>query len=196
MKKTSILMPVLLWGAAAVAFAQAPAKVATIQIQAAIGSTKEGQQALGALETKFKSRQQGLEKLQSDINTIQSQMRAGSATMSEEAKAKLARDYDAKVKEFNRLKEDYQGELQQEQGDLVNNIGSKMLPLIQKYAEQNHITTVIDVSPQGFVLWADPSIDITTAIVKMYDEANPGAAPTKPAPAKPAVPTPVPPTKK
>jgi outer membrane protein len=49
---------------------------------------------------------------------------------------------------------------------------------------------VIDVSSQqSSVLWATPSVNITDAIVKLYDQANPvkgGTAPAAPtAPAKP-----------
>ena len=50
------------------------------------------------------------------------------------------------------------------------------------------IALVLDVSnPQTPVLWAAPSIDITTDIVKLYDQANPGTG-AAPATAKPATP--------
>ena len=51
-------------------------------------------------------------------------------------------------------------------------------------------------NPQTPVLWAASAIDITSDIVKLYDQANPGtgAAPTGAAPAaRPSTPTSAPP---
>src|SRR6266536_6011 len=168
LKYIPALIPFLLLTAAASA---QPVKLATIQVQAAIASTKEGKNSLQALESKFTTRRAALEKKQNDITTLQNQMRAGSATMSAEAKERLARDFDAKTKEFNRDKEDYETDVQQDEGRIVQQLGGKMMAIIQKYAQENKTAAVVDVSPQGPVLWADPSIDITSEVIKRYDEA-------------------------
>ncbi len=200
MFNTRSVIPFLLLTTAA-AYAQ-PTKIATIQVQAALAQTKEGKNSLQSLETKFSARRTALEKMQNDIAAIQNQMRSGSATMSAEAKDKLARDYDTKTKDFNRQNEDYQADVQQDEGQIVQALGQKMMAIVQKYAQENKIAIVVDVSPQGPVLWADPGIDITQDIIKRYDEAYPAAGAAAPAAAKPATPapakpaTPPPPTKK
>ena len=71
----------------------------------------------------------------------------------------------------------------------------------QVLPRQNGYAMVVDVSnPQTPVLWADPAVDITNEIVKLYDQAHPGtgaaAAPARPAPAKPAPSAAKPPAKK
>jgi outer membrane protein len=166
----------------------APHKIATVQVQSAIVQTKEGQKAAQDLQAKFTPRRTELEKKQADITAIQAQMRAGSATMSDAAKAKLQRDYDKNATEFKRATDDYDAEVGQEEGKLMNDLGQKILEVIAKYCAQNSISMVVDVSnQQSPVLWADPSIDITNEIIKLYDQAHPGAAPT-PAPAAPAAP--------
>jgi len=107
--------------------------------------------------------------------------------MSDAAKAKLQRDYDNNTKEFKRSTDDFDAEVQQEEGKIMNDLGQKILEVIGKYSAQNSVAMVIDVSnPQTPVLWADPSIDITNEIIKLYDQAHPVAAPTPaPAPAAP-----------
>jgi outer membrane protein len=182
------LIPLLL--VAAAAYAQ-PSKIATIQVQAALAQTKEGKNSLQTLEGKFSARRSALEKKQNDIAALQNQMRAGSATMSAEAKERLARDFDAKTKELNRENEDYQADVQTDEGQIVQALGQKMMGIIQKYAQENKIAIVVDVSAQGPVLWADPALDITPEIIKRYDDAYPaaGAAAAKPT-------TPAPPAKK
>jgi len=179
-----------------VGFSQAPAgnatpsKVATIQVQAAILSTNDGKKAQNDLTAKFNPRKQALEKKQSDIVNLQDQLRKGSATMSEDAKNKLMRDIDSGQTSLKRDSEDFDSDLQQEEGKIMNDLGQKIMDVIIKYATQSGIAMVVDVSnPQTPVLWGDPAIDITQQIIKNYDAANPaGAAAVPPAKAPAAAP--------
>src|SRR5579863_2509771 len=162
--------------------AHVPVKVATVHVQNAILQTKDGQKAAQDLQTKFNPRRQELEKRSSDITAIQNQMRAGSATMSDAAKAKLQRDYDNNSKDFKRATDDFDAEVQQEEGKIMSDLGQKLMDVIIKYATQNGVAIVVDVSSQQSpVLWADPSIDITNEVIKLYDQAHPGAATSAPA---------------
>jgi outer membrane protein len=182
LKKNFVVFPALVLGMAAMAHAQAPAKVAIIHVQNAILSTKDGQKAATELQSRFAPKKAEIDKKQSDIAALQDQLRKGSATMSEDAKAKLMRDIDVNNKSLQRDTEDAQAELDSEQGKLMQELGNKVMAVIEKYATANGYALVLDVSnPQTPVLWASQAIDITTEIVKLYDQANPGTAVAKPA---------------
>lgn len=193
MNTNIVVFPVLMLGMSAWSQAQtptpAPHKVATVHVQNAILQTKDGQKAAQDLQAKFTPRRTELEKKNADITAIQAQMRAGSATMSDAAKAKLQRDYDKSATEFKRASDDFDAEVQQEEGKIMNDLGQKILDVISKYCAQNSIAMVVDVSnQQSPVLWADPSVDITNEIIKLYDQAHPSAGATPaPAPASPPV---------
>ncbi len=196
--KKNFAFALFVMGVAAMANAQtaAPSKVAIIHVQNAILATKDGQKAQSELGAKFNPRKQTLEKLQADIAAMQDQLSKGSATMSEDAKAKLMKNIDDSKKRGQRDAEDFDAEVQQEEGKIMNQIGTKLMDVIIKYCTSHGYSMVVDVSnPQTPVLWADPGIDITTEIVKLYDEAHPGtgtgaSAPIRPtsAPARPATP--------
>ena len=191
MKKNFVVFPALALGLAALANAQAaaPTKVAIISVQQAILQTKDGQKASGELQAKFTPKRQQLEKKQSDIVALQDQMKKGSATMSDEAKNKLARDIDSNQKSLQRDNEDFDSDVQQEEGKIMQELGQKMMDVVIKYATQNGFAMVLDVSSQQTpVLWADPSADITTEIIKLYDQAHPSAGAATAPPAKPAAP--------
>ena len=190
MKKNFAVFPALALGLAALAHAQAaaPTKVAIISVQQAILQTKDGQKASGDLQTKFTPRRDELAKKDANIKALQDQMKKGSATMSEEAKTKIARDIDSNQKSLQRDSEDFDADVQQEEGKIMQDLGQKMMDVIIKYATQNGFAVVLDVSNQQTpVLWADPSADITTEIIKLYDQAHPGTGPA-PAATKPAAP--------
>jgi len=166
----------------------APTKVATIQVQTAILSTKDGQKAAAELQTKFAPKKSEFEKKQADIQALQETLKKGQATMSEDARTKLMRDIDAANTKLQRDTQDAQADLDEEQQKIMQELGNKMMAVIDKYAQQNGIAVVIDVSnPQTPVLWGAPGIDITSEIVKLYDQANPGTGATsKPAGTAPA----------
>ena len=191
MKKNFVVFPALVLGMAAMAHAQTPAKVAIIHVQNAILQTKDGQKAANELQGRFAPKKAALDKKQADIAALQDTLRKGSATMSEEAKAKLIRDIDANNKSLQRDTEDAQADLDAEQGKIMQELGNKVMAVLEKYATGNGYALVLDVSnPQTPVLWASQTIDITGDIVKLYDQANPGtgapAAAAKPAVTAPA----------
>ena len=80
----------------------------------------------------------------------------------------------------------------QEQGKIMQELGNKVMAVLEKYATANGYAIVLDVSnPQTPVLWAASAIDITNDIVKLYDQANPGTGTAKaPGTAAPAAPKP------
>ena len=212
MKKNVVIFPALVLGVAALACAQpqappaappaaaakpqvalgpAPTKIAIIAIQRAILTTKDGQKAAGELQTKYMPRRTVLEKKQADIQAMQDQLRKGGATMSDDAKARMERDMDSNNKALQRDAQDLNDDVDQENQKLMNDLGTKMMVVIEQYAQQNGFAVVIDVSnPQTPVLWAAASADITNDIVRLYDQAHPEAAGAKPAAAPAAAPKP------
>jgi len=161
----------------------APVKVATIFAQNAIISTQEGQKASATLTAKFAPRRDEFAHKQSELQALRDQLKKGQATMSAEARNSLAQTIDAKNREVQRLGQDSQATLEQEEGALMQQLGEKLMAAVRDYASRNGYAMVVDVSmPNGPVLWASPSIDITNEIVRLYDQAHPMAATAPPAP--------------
>jgi outer membrane protein len=170
--------------AATMIAANAQTKVAVINIQAAIANTKDGKKAAEDLDTRMAPVKKDLEKKQGELNALKESMQKGGLTMSEAAKRELANNIDSKTKAYNRDLEDAQAEAQQQQDKVLNELGQKMMAVIDKYSRDNGMALVLDVSnPQTPVLFASNTIDITQAIIEMYDKNAPaaGAAPAAPA---------------
>ena len=195
MKKNFVVSAALVLGIAALAKAQAPpTKIAIINMQGAILSTKDGQKAQQELQNKFTPKKSELEKKQADLTALQEQLRKGSATMSDEAKAKIQSDITNGQKSLQRDGEDFDAEVQQEEQKLMGDLWQKMMDVVTKYATQNSYAMVVDVSNQQTVIWADPSTNITAEAVKLYDQAHPqtGAPAAAPKPSTPGAAAPKP----
>jgi outer membrane protein len=182
---------------AAAASGPAPTKIAIINVQQAIMSTGDGRKAATEMQAKFNPRQEQLKKMQADIQGLQDQMKKGSATMSDDAKAKITRDIDGKTKSFQRDADELNADIEQENGRLMQDLGGKMEAVWQQFLTQNGYALLIDVgSQQTPVLWAAAAVDITPEIVKLYDQAHPVAAGSAPAARPPAQAAPPAPKKK
>ncbi|MGD1091763.1 MAG: OmpH family outer membrane protein [Bryobacteraceae bacterium] len=201
MKLQSIALPALVLILSGAAVAQTATKVGVIQAQSALISTKDGQKAVAELDTRLAPRKKDLERKQAEIKDLQDKLQRGGNAMAEPARNDLMRSIDLKTKSFNRDMEDAQAESQQEQRKLLDDLSQKMMAVIDKYAQSNGYSLILDVSnPNTPVLYAANAVDITKEIIDLYDKSasSPAAAPAKPAaaPPKPAMPPATPPAAK
>jgi outer membrane protein len=177
-------------------------KVGTINIQQAVIQSKDGQTAAKALTERFEPRKRDIEAKAQSVNALEDQLRKSQNTASADALRKLQGDIDAKKKSLQRDQEDAEAEYQQEYGKVMNDLGGRLMQVIDKYARDKGFSLILDVgSQQTPVLWIATGVDITADIIAMYD-ANapstmkpaggaaapvPGAVKPMAAPVKPAV---------
>jgi outer membrane protein len=177
----------------------APQKFGVIDMQKALLSTKDGQKAVEDLKAKFGPKEQEFQKRQNDLQGKQDEYRRKENTLSEDAKAALARDIDTMTKNLQRDTDDARQDVDAEQQRVLNDLGQKMMQVLTKYSADKGLTMVFDVSGQpNNVLFASSTIDITNDIIKIYDSAPPTSsvssnaapAPRPPAPTSTATPRP------
>jgi len=162
----------------------APTKVGIINIQKAIVSTKDGQKAVAEIEAKAAPKKKELESKQQAILQKQEQLNKSSNVGGEEAKQKLIRDIDTMKKSFTREVDDAQADFDQENAKVMNDLGNRVMQVLDKYAKDNGYALIIDVSnPQtSSVLFAANGIDVTDEIVSLYDKNAPSTIPTSTTP--------------
>lgn len=169
---------------------QAPApagiKIGVINIQLAMANTQEGKKASEDLRAQFSPRQAEIEKVQREIRDLDNQLRTQERTLSEDARAQIARQMEQRRKLVTRMDQDLRDDIQDAQEELVNRIGGKMQQIIDRYAQEKGLNLILNIFQGGSVIFATPAVDITEDIVRLYDQANPvqAAAPTPPPPAQ------------
>ena len=148
-----------------------PGKVGVISIQQAIIGTKDGQKAAAELQSKADPKRKEIQSKQSEVESMKEQLQKGENTLSEAAKQELVRNIDVKTKSLNRDMEDANAELNEEQQKVLQQLGQKMMVIIDKYAKDNGYSIILDVSSQQTpVLYASNGIDITRDIIALYDK--------------------------
>jgi outer membrane protein len=158
------------------AFAQS--KVAIINMEEAISRTQEGQSLMLEFQEKYAPQQTELETLQKAIQDLQAQLASGANTLSEDARRDISFQVEQKQTQGQRLLEDARGELAQEQNRIFSQVGNKLVTVIDKYAQANGLSMVINISAQpNLVLFALNEVNVTQPIIEAYDAEHPMAVP-------------------
>jgi outer membrane protein len=162
----------------ATASSDPPSKVAVIAFQAAVAKTNEGQKNFADLEKKFAPKQDQINTLKTQVDSLTKQLQTDGPKLTDAERAERAKSIDDKTKEMNRAADEARTDFQQEVGQAYGALAQKVYEVMRSYAEQNGYTLVLDYSGQQTpVLFAGQSTDITDAVIQAYNSKSGVAAP-------------------
>lgn len=150
----------------------AQVKVAVINLQRAVLESEEIQKVSAAMETKYKPRQQELEKIQRDLQGIQQQLQAGAGKLTPQAEADLTAQGQRKQRDMQRMSDDLQADVNAERTDILGKSSQKMAEVVKKLAEEKGYDVVVDVSN---TVYFKPALEITAEALAAYNKAYPAA---------------------
>lgn len=148
--------------------ASAQLKVGVVNVQKAMLESDELKKISAEMEAKFKPRQDELNKLQNDLQSIQQQLQSNKLTP--QAQADLQVQGQRKQRDATRLSDDLQQELDRDRQDILGKAAQKMQEVIKKLAETGGYDLVVDVSQ---ALYFKPAMDITDQALAAYNKAYP-----------------------
>ncbi len=196
----ALWMPVL---GIAQAFAQAPAaqapavippaKIAWINLEQAIFTCDEGKSMFAEVQKFVEAKQAEMDGLRKESDTLHNQLNVQASKLTDEARADLEDQVEAKDTHIQRFQQDTQKEINSRRDRVTNYIGKRMLPVIEKVSREKGLNAVLILSSARDA-WVDSAFLITDEIVKSYNQtypvgaakpaAAPGVAPAAPTPAK------------
>ncbi len=161
----------------------ASGRVGTINIEQAIFASNEGQRDFEALSKKLEPKQTELKNLNDEVESLKKQLSTSGDKLGEDARGNLVKQIELKQKTLERSVQDARDDAQAQQNEIAQRILQKMAPVIVSYAQTAGFGMIVDTSnpwPQGPILWALPSIDITRAVVEAYNVKSGVPAPPRP----------------
>jgi outer membrane protein len=157
-------------------------RVGTINIEQAIFASNEGQRDFEALSKKLEPKQTELKNLNDEVESLKKQLSDGGSKLSEDSRGSLVKQIEQKQKSLERSVQDARDDAQAQQNEIAQRILQKMAPVIVNYAQTAGFGMIVDTSnpwPQGPILWALPSMDITRSVVEAYNSKSGVPAPAK-----------------
>ena len=143
-------------------------KIGSVDIQRAVNESSAGKEATKSLlKEAEKFRQQVAEK-QKELQQMKESLEKQAPMLNPEARAAKEKDYQSKLRDFQRWGEDTQNEFNQKRLQVERNIALGLQKVIQKVGADEGFTLILEKNEQ-FVLYASKAIDITDRVIKAYD---------------------------
>ncbi len=148
--------------------ASAQVKVGVINVQKALSDTDELKKAQADLAKKYQPRQDEMEKLQKDLESIDAQLNGGKIT--QDKAAELQTTGSRKQRDLQRLNDDMQADGERDRQAVLAKLSEKMQAIINKLAEEKGLDLIVESSQ---MLYVKPALDLTADATAAYNKANP-----------------------
>lgn len=149
-------------------------KIATVNVQEVLGSSKAGMEAQGLLRSKAADLQKNLQGDQEALAQLQNQIEMKSSVWSQEVRDEKQRGYQRQMQSLQMRSEDAKYELRQLEKKMMEPILISLNEVLEEVGRKNGYTLVLADEGKGLssrvgLLYADKSLDITSRIVKELD---------------------------
>ena len=146
----------------------AEVKLAYVDLQRALTEIDEGRSAKARIQKMLEDKQKELDKEQEALRKEQEVLQKQASAMSEETRNQKALELQKKVYDLAQKWEKGKAELAQRERMELQSIFNKMDPIIAQIAQREGLTMVLEKSDSGLV-WAQPSLDVTNELVRLYN---------------------------
>lgn len=146
----------------------AEAKLGYVDLQKALNMSEAGKSAKENIQKKVKEHEGAIDARQKELKKLKDELEKQALLLSDDARAAKERDYQQKLKEFQRYTKDIQEELQQKDADFTRQILEELFKVIKEVGEKEGYTMIFEQS-ESSLLYADDKSDLTDKIIKAYD---------------------------
>ena len=148
--------------------ASAQLKVAVINVQKALADTDELKKASAEMAKKYQPRQDEMDKIQKELESIDQQLSSGK--LNAQATADLQAQGTRKQRDAQRLSDDMNADVEKDRQDILAKMSQKMQDVINKLSQEKGLDLVLEASQ---TLYMKPELDITADATAAYNKANP-----------------------
>ena len=166
-KKLSVVVGMILLGWLGSAWA-ADLKIAYVDIQKAVNESNAGKEAKKVITKDVEKFQRLAADKQKELQTLKESLDKQVLMLTPDARASKEKEYQNKLREFQRWGEDTQNEVNQKRMEMERSISAALMKVIQKIGTDEGYTVILERN-ENIVLYASKAIDITDRVIKAYD---------------------------
>jgi len=143
-------------------------KIGFVDIQKAVNECNAGKEAKKTITKEVEKFQRLVVEKQRELQTAKESLEKQAPMLNPEARATKEKEYQTKLREFQRWGEDNQNEINQKRAEMERNISLGLQKVIRKLGEDEGYSLVLEKN-ENIVLFASKSIDLTDRVIKLFD---------------------------
>jgi outer membrane protein len=143
-------------------------KVGCVDIQRALNESNAGKEAKKTIGKEMEKLQHLVAEKQKELQTMKETFEKQAPMLSQDARATKEKEFQNKVRDYQRWMEDSQKEIQQKGAEMEKRILMDLQKVIQKIGTDDGYTFILEKN-EVIVLFANKGIDVTDRVMKAYD---------------------------
>lgn len=166
-KIATLLVAVMAMLPASYASALEPLKVGYVNTQRIFRDAPTAVKAAKKIEAEFSKRDQDLQALAKQVQTLQDSLEKNAVTMSDTERRAKEKDLNEQSREFQRRQREFREDLNLRQNEENAAIIEKANKAIKQLAESERYDLIVQD-----VVWVSPKLDVTDKIIKALSEGK------------------------
>jgi len=143
-------------------------KVGVVDIQKAINECQAGKDAKKVIMKEVEKFQGLVQQKQKELQTLKETLEKQSPMLTPEARQAKEKEYQGKLRDFQRWGEDNQNEINQKRMEMEKVISVGLLKVIQKLGADEGFSFILEKNEQ-LVLFSSKAMEITDRVIKAHD---------------------------
>ena len=143
-------------------------KIGYVDLQRALNASASGEKAKEQFKQQVDRLQIDLKKQKDGLDALKGQLEKKALVMKEEERRNLEKEYQRKLRDFERSYKDSQDELKLKDNELTIELLKEIQVVIEEFGRQGGYTVILEKSSSS-VLYGSPQVDLTDEIIKTYN---------------------------
>ena len=153
------------WGGSALA---EELKIGVVDMRRAINECQAGKEAKKLDNKELEKFQRLIAEKQKELQTMKESLDKQGPMLSLDARTNKEKEYQTKLRDFQRWGEDSQNELNQKRMEMERTIAVGLEKVIQKLGEEEGYTVILERN-ELIVLYGSKAIDLTDRVTRLFD---------------------------
>ena len=146
---------------------QAESKIGFVNSQRVLNEAPQAVKAKKRLEKDFEKRDQDLQKIAKQLQTMQENMEKNAVTLGESERRAKAREFEDMNRDFQRKRREFSEDLTQRQNEETAAVFERINKIIKTIAEAEKYDIIFQEA-----VYASPRIDITEKVIKALGDGS------------------------
>ncbi|MBN1142227.1 MAG: OmpH family outer membrane protein [Deltaproteobacteria bacterium] len=147
----------------------AETKIGFVDLNMALNKCQAGKSAKEKITVKYKELEGEFSARQKELKLLKEELEKQGSLLSADAKTEKERQYQNKVKDFQRFAKDAQDTIKQQESDFTREILKELLLLTRDMGKEGKYTLIME-KREGSIIYGAQEIDLTEQLIKRHDQ--------------------------
>ncbi|NLV23558.1 MAG: OmpH family outer membrane protein [Deltaproteobacteria bacterium] len=147
----------------------AEVKIGYVDLQRALNECKAGKTAKDKITAKYKQLEGEFSAKQNELKKLKDELEKQGAVLSADKKNEKERQYQQKVKDFQRFAKDARDTLKQQETDFSRELIKELVLLARDIGSQGNYSLILEKN-EGSIIYGAKELDLTEQLIRRHDQ--------------------------